>query len=203
MGKPVGKLPPEYQDCAILKTLFGEQSFQTYPSFLRGMTYHLQFETLWGCQVHLGSRQGTIFCRLSYPDAILEYIPPAVFKGQALFDLPSPLVEDCVHWLNLTTGIVDIRPIAHIWNPHERNWKLDVRRRQLTRGTDVLIDPSCTISRQVAKIFNGFEEPYHLRLIQPIQGNLVVELRRLKLSFTVNNNHNLQSAVLRCEIDRD
>ena len=113
-GQPLGKLPAEHRNSGILEQLFGNQSLLSYPSGLPSMTYRLAM-----CfndhQIHLGFRNGKIFVRACVRGAILELVPSEIFSSPSGFDLPASLVENCVHWLDLNTGVMEIRQEPHIW----------------------------------------------------------------------------------------
>jgi hypothetical protein len=142
----------------------------------------------------------------------MEFIPLETFGPQNYyFDLPAPLVDNCYHWLDLSTGILEIRQNsqqsqANIWKSRpSTNWYLDVHKRIATRGHLTLIDPCSSLFHRVACNFKHFESRRHLTLFQPgpMRGTLTVELRRLELSFNVNHKHFLESSQLRAEIDDD
>jgi hypothetical protein len=68
-----------------------------------------------GNEVHFGLRGKSVVIRalikdglLEY-DSLLEYVPRRVFMDNGSFDLPSGLIEHCVHWLNLGTRHLEIR----------------------------------------------------------------------------------------------
>ena len=49
---------------------------------------------------------------------ILQLIPPSKLEP----DLPVVLVETHVHWLNLTTRLIEVRPITEMWQLSPENW---------------------------------------------------------------------------------
>jgi hypothetical protein len=201
MGKPIGKLPPEWRTAVVLQQLFGNQSLLTYPSSLPGMTYMLAI-IMNGHQIHLGFRNGEIFVRAHVCDTVLELIPPKVFGTLDHFDLPASLVDNCIHWLDLRTRVVEIRQLPNIWKSKRSNWLLNFSTRRATRRTSTLVDPHSPLFQRIARTFEHFEDRRHLTAFQPGQGGkLTVELRRLELSFSVNGNNLFQSHQLRSEID--
>jgi hypothetical protein len=202
MGQPVGKLPEEYRTAIVLKQLFGNQSLLTYPSSLPGMAYMLSFVQL-GHEIHLGFRNGKLIVRARLPETILELVPSEIFRGSTNFDLPSPLVENCVHWLDLNTQIIEIRQQPDIWRPKKSNWLLNMNTGQAKRRTVTLVDPQSPLFQRVARIFDHFEYHHNLTVYQPATRGLSVELRRLELSFFVNRRNLLESTQLRSEIDPD
>ena len=201
-GEPLGKLPPEYSQSVVLRELFGDQSLLAVPSPLFGMT-HLVVMPIHGHQIHLGQRQGKTILRACLRDTILEFIPREVFYSSTTFDLPAGLVRGCVHWLDLRTGIMEIRKLPNIWYFKESNWRINThpRNRRGIRRAVSLVDPQSRTFQRIASIFNQFEFPRELTVFQPSRRPLSVEVRRLELSFFVNRDQHLESSQLRSFID--
>jgi hypothetical protein len=200
MGKPIGKLPPEWRTAVVLQQLFGNQSLLTYPSSLPGMTYMLAI-IMNGHQIHLRFRNGEVFVRARVCDTVLELIPPQVFGTLDDFDLPASLVDNCIHWLDLRTRVIEIRRPPNIWKSKQSNWLLNFSTGYATRRSSTLVDPHSPLFQRIARTFEHFESRRHLTAFQPGRGKLTVELRRLELSFFVNGNNLFESLQLRSEID--
>ncbi len=200
MGQPIGRLSPVYQECVTVQTLFGNQSLLTYPSHLPGMSYALTVN-MNGHQIHLGLRSGKTFVRALYRGTMLELIPAAIFHSATNFDIPFSMINNCVHWLDLKTGIIEIRQHPHIWYSRPGNWTLNVNTRKAQRRTVTLVNPQSKVFQAITNIFRYFEYPQHITVFQPESRPLSVELRRLELSFTVNSRGWLESSQLRAEID--
>jgi len=201
-GQPMGKLPAKHRESVVLEELFGKQSLLIYPSGLTGMTYTLAFP-MDEHQIHLGFRNKTLIVQACIRGATLEFVPRGVFGDQSNFDLPTSLVANCVHWLDLRTGIMEVRQKPDIWTSKRSNWLLDFHARVARRRGSSLVDPRSPLFQHVAHIFKGFEYHDQLTVFQPERGKLAVELRRLELSFFVNSNKLLQCRQLRSEIDPD
>ncbi|KAI9833796.1 MAG: hypothetical protein M1819_003531 [Sarea resinae] len=199
-GKPLGKLPAEYRTSVILTELFGEQSLLTFPSGHRGMSYTLAIR-MYGHQIHLGFRNDRLVIRACVRDKVLELIPREVFFNTTTFDLPASLVDECVHWLDLKTGIMEIRKKSNIWKSVASNWFVNVRTRQAHRRTVSLIDTQSPLFQKIARLFDRFEYRQYLTIFQPDKRSLSVELRRLELTFTVNRKGLLESPQLQSEVD--
>ncbi|TGO19500.1 hypothetical protein BTUL_0004g01400 [Botrytis tulipae] len=201
-GQPLGMLPAEYRSSAVLRDLFGDVNLLTFPSSLPGSQFQLTNDQF-GHTIHLGSRDGKVVVRACSGKTVLELVPSRVFHTDNNFDLPIPLVLDCIHWLDLNTGIVEIRQKPHIWRFKDANWRLNVRTRNAWRRSSCLVDPFSTTFKRVHRILEHFEEPGHLTVYQPPRNNLTVELKRLSLSFAVNHKKYLASSQLHAEIDAD
>ena len=207
-GKPLGQLPAEYRESDVLRDLFGNQNLLTIPSSLYGMMYKVAYSHH-GHQVHFGFRDGLLFVRALYSKALLEFVPQQHFVSKTReYDIPAPLVDGCVHWLNVVTGELEVRVRPDVWRTKKNNWRINLGSRRATRDSrtfSTLVNPSSHLFRRVATTFAYFEDAKHLLVSQScLAGRLPtlrVELRRLELTFSVNQNGLLQSRQLRSEID--
>jgi len=199
-GKPLGRLPLDIRESADVKELFGNQHLLTFPSSLSGMT-HMMANRIRGHEVHFGLRGKSVIIRALIGDSLLEYVPRRVFIDNENFDLPSALIENCTHWLNLRTRCLEIRRKPIIWKIRQNDWVLDVSNRRAHRNRVVLVDPHSDLCKRVAGIFRNFENPRRLTVFQPAKGRLSVEMRHLELSFFVNRSNLLECRELRAEID--
>ena len=201
-GQTLGKLPSEHRKSVVLEQLFGNQNLLVYPSGLPGMSYCLSSSHR-GHQIHIGFRNRDLIVRARVRNTLLELIPSRVFIGQPTFDLPASLVEKCVHWLDINTGIMEIRQQPNIWTTKEKNWFLNVNTRLAQRRTVSLVDPQSSLFQRIGRVFDRFEYHQQLTVFQPARRNLTVEIRRLEMSFTVNGRNLLESPELQSEIDPD
>ncbi|KAL7619655.1 hypothetical protein AAE478_010196 [Parahypoxylon ruwenzoriense] len=207
-GQPLGRLPTDPQSTIILEELFGrETSLMKYPSRSPGMTHVLAFKRE-GFHIHIGYDGQTTIVRAIRRGEVLELIPRDVFYNGNCFDLPAHLVYNCVHWLNLKDGTVEIRPKSkNIWRSHPLNWTIDIAKSICSRitqndGRETLVDPYCPLFARVSNIFAWFEIPRHLTIYQPSgKFSLTVEMPRMQLRWFVNPGQLLQSSHLRAEID--
>jgi hypothetical protein len=216
-GKPLGRLPLEMRENASVQELFGRQHLLTRPSGLAGMEYQL-VNDVHGHEIHFGSRDGAVLIRALFKGSLLEHVSRDIFREQTgVVDLPSGLVDECVHWLNLGTGELQMRQKPQIWKEKLSNWILDVRGRKAVRNKprsrlnlggkaivkgSILIDPHSKVGSQIAGIFQGFEDIDKLTIYRPLANSRYwVELKRLEVSFFVNIRGLLQSFQLHSEID--
>jgi hypothetical protein len=201
--KPLGKLPREIRESAIVQELFGNHHLLAFPSAIPGMTYMLATPRD-GHHIHLGLCDGKLVIPAAIDMTIFEFVERAVFGDSRDCDLPAPLVQDCVHWLDLESKRLEFRRRPDIWK-HDRpgNWVLDVKTRKISRRQSLLVDPHSAIFHRIAAIFQDFEDTGKLVVFQPLFNNLTVELRRLDLQFRVNQKGLLQSQQLHSEIDPD
>lgn len=197
--KPLGRLPSYIRDSPMVQELFGNHYLRTIPSDINGMTYQVT-KSFYGHQIHFGNRESDIVVFALTKNTFLELIPRNIFRKND-FDLPSPLIDQCIHWLNHRSGCVEFRRKPKIWITRPGDWKLDVRTRKARRRETLLVNPHSTLFQRVAAIFQNFEQPKNLLVYQPTRSNLVIELRNFELKFFVNNRNLLQSRELDAVID--
>ncbi|KAF7169283.1 hypothetical protein CNMCM5623_002079 [Aspergillus felis] len=199
-GQTIGKLPTDITDSDLLKTLFGNQRLFAFPSNMAGMRYVLALNKE-GYQIHLGYRSKQLVVRAVKSGLILELVPRVVFgQGSGLdLDLPATLVEECVHWLDINSGILYVRRQARMWN--DDFWVLNLRSRRAQRKRMSLIDQCSSIFRSITQIFRHFEDPCNIMVTQPLNGPLCVDLKRMNLTFYVNKKNLLQCKQLSAEVD--
>ncbi|KAH7117537.1 hypothetical protein B0J11DRAFT_493133 [Dendryphion nanum] len=198
-GKSLGRLPRDIRDSIDVKELFGNQHLLTYPSALFGMSYVMS-TPIQGNEIHFGLRKGVVVVQARTRNSLLEYIPHHKF-GSNNVDLPFGLMHNCSHWLNLDSNCLEIRRKPVLWKTRMNDWIVDVANRVAKRSNSTLVDPHSVLFRQVASLFEYFEDPRRLTVFQPMRGRLSVELRHLELSFFVNEKQLLQCRELNEEID--
>jgi hypothetical protein len=197
--KPLGRLPLGIRDDESMQELFGGRHLLTRPSGL--LDYQILAE-MEGHQVHVGIRDGRITVKALFRGSTLQFIPRSMFKSPMFWDLPADLVDDCVHWLDLTTGNLEMRRKPRIWRRKPSNWVLNIRRRRATRNTGTsLVEPNSEIGRKVRSIFEDFEDTKRLTIYQPAIKPLSVEMKRLEIRFHVNQRGLLFCPQLRAEVD--
>ncbi|KAL6701246.1 hypothetical protein J3F84DRAFT_391848 [Trichoderma pleuroticola] len=206
-GKRRGNLPLAIRKDPSVKSLFGDQNLLVYASSMPGMEYALAY-LFQNKRVHFGMRDSGAIIRTEGRDGLFEFIPSQVFEPLSVwkFDLPRSLLDGCSHWLNLNTGILEIRRQPSIWNRRPRDWVIDVFNRRATRGKNVsLVDPCSMEFKKIAKIFEHFEVPQKLTVFQSCseRGKLSVEVRHLDLEFHVNTIGLLFCKQLKANIDID
>jgi hypothetical protein len=200
-GQELGVLPPEYRRWPIIQELFGSQALGVLPSPLPGMSLVIDRMMPFEHWVHLGFRDKDLVIRAEHraqhraqhSTKLLEFVPPSVFGGERHHDLPGPLAVNCYHWLDLGTGVVEIRQ-QDPWKSKLGNWRLDLKTGRATRNNrSTLVDPNCELAKRVAQNFHQFEYSHNITVYQPQHGNLRVELKRLELDFVV-----VQGGLLLC-----
>ncbi|KAL1610088.1 hypothetical protein SLS60_001753 [Paraconiothyrium brasiliense] len=201
-GKQSGILPAGYHK-PMIQMLFGTYALRVLPSHMPGMSHFVAHTMPLNHRIHLGFRQGQLVVRAVQGQATLELIDGSIFtsvgRNSIQHDLPLPLINDCFHWLNVDTKVMEIRQ-GDIWKSKDRNWRLDLITCRATRKASSLVDPFSAVARKVAQNFHYFETAEHIVVTQRAKGSLSVELRRLELNFFVNKSNLLQCRELSAEV---
>ncbi|KAL4745958.1 hypothetical protein BDW72DRAFT_198161 [Aspergillus terricola var. indicus] len=200
-GKTIGKLPADIRDSPVLKELFGSQRLFALPSNLPGMEWTL-LNSADGHRIHLGHRGKQLVIRAEAYKSILELVPRSVFGSGPEFDLPYPLIFDCVHWMDLRTGILEVRQKPRIWKRREGNWRIDIRTRKGERRGVTLVDPFSHLAAQISQVFRHFEQTNRITIIRT-PSTLNVELKRMNLDFYLTKWGSLKCRQLGASIDHN
>ena len=123
---------------------------------------------------------------------ILQLIPESIFEG----DLPAHFVHDFIHWLDLSTGELEFRPLESQWIPRSSNWRIYVQKPGKKTRT-VLEKPSqgnsptqlIDIHSSTFDVVSGLLSPleFHTHIIAThATRTLEVSLPRFRLTFFVN-----------------
>ncbi|KAI1002778.1 hypothetical protein K3495_g5425 [Podosphaera aphanis] len=205
-GKSVGKLPEEWKECLTFKYLFGDRALSIYTSSHQDMEYMLK-DKIDGNQIHFGKRnEKKIVQIINDFGEHMEYLSPEIFTKSGSSDLPSYLIEKCVHWLNLGKQLIEIRRHLNHWRYRPQNWLINLRDHSGTlhlsdNNIYDLVDPHSRLFKGVADIFKDFENPNEIVVYQPRGGYMAVRLPRLELNFKMNGVGFLECMELSSEID--
>ncbi|KAI3335396.1 hypothetical protein F4824DRAFT_464667 [Ustulina deusta] len=215
-GRPRSKLPLSIANDDAVMSIFGVQHLITYPSNQPGMSHRLAHANR-GLQIHFGLRDKRAVIRAikctgsSNSEETWEFVPQSKLGIPGNFDLPTELIQNCGHWLNINTRCLEIRRGSLLkttyYNKRESDWFIDIPRRRAYRGEggSQLVDPHSEIFAQIASIFADFEQADRLTVFQPqnLASRLTVELKHFDLHFVVNQNRLLYCQQLNAEIDID
>ena len=125
----------------------------------------------------------------------LHLIPRSNLRG----DFPVDLIDKYVHWLDLSTGVLEFRPVGSLWTPETSNWQLYIRRpgihpravlQKPNQGIS-LIDIRSRTFGMVSNLVSSLESPKYIVATYTAQV-LDVSLPRFHLSFFVNTNSELE-----------
>ena len=134
---------------------------------------------------------------------IIQLIPREKLEN----DFPAVLLKGHVHWLNLSTSVMDIRPVDKLWESSLENWSVDCTpgRYRMHKGCEFLVDVRSKPWAMVSNLLKPLDSPHNIIVtVSPINPDqpssalqLSVILPRYGLSFYVDEDGDLQSRNIR------
>ncbi|KAI6137675.1 hypothetical protein BKA82DRAFT_4493645 [Pisolithus tinctorius] len=172
-GRPMGRLPDEIRTDPIFTLLFGaQQAPDVLPGDLAGMDYVTRgLIDEYRVYFRMGSNGLIIQAQKEADPDVFELIPLQKLAS----DLPTALVENHVHWINLTTHTMEVRPIENLWGSSD-NWTL-----HFSPGCHSMIKGDTTL------LIKSPEHHYHARKFKG-----VCQLTALRSFFLVNDDWELE-----------
>ncbi|KAN0092683.1 hypothetical protein V8E55_003467 [Tylopilus felleus] len=206
--KQLARLPNKILQHPLYNLIFGKHVLDVIPSNLPGIDYSTR-GTISDHQVYFSLRNSSnlvIKAKRKSPlgnSDIIELIPQGKLKG----DLPAVLIEGHAHWLNLSTSIMEIRPLDSPWETSTENWKIYCTpgRYRMQKGNKQLVDIRSQSWAMVSRLLQPLDTPQNLLVsVSPIECSqpmsslqLSVSLPRYGLSFYVDEDGDLQSHNMR------
>ncbi|KAI5990021.1 hypothetical protein EDC04DRAFT_2989701 [Pisolithus marmoratus] len=190
-GRPMGRLPNDIRTDPVFKSVFGAQAPDVLPGGMPGMEYATRGLINGYCVYFRMGTDGLIIRAKKEADPdVLELIP---HKNLAS-DLPTALVENHVHWLNLSTRMLEARPIESIWKSSPDNWRLQFSpgSHSMTKGDVRLIDVRSQTWRMLSERLLPLENPRNIIVTLEISNIVSVDLPRYGLSFFINDDQELE-----------
>ena len=198
-GRPLSKLPKDYTNNPAYQRIFGPQVLRVFASNMLGMSYKSAL-VIDGYFLHFGLRDSNLVIRAEKKLQVLELVPHSLFSG----DLPKILVDEYVHWLDLETQEIELRPLGQHWHSNQDNWCLQysIRERSLLRISGAtLIDVRSQTFGSLARILEPLEIQDYLHVTVSEDGRLEAHLPRLDLKFFLSDQNRLQCHELRKFVD--
>ncbi|KAG8950798.1 hypothetical protein FRC03_012736, partial [Tulasnella sp. 419] len=207
-GKPLGRLPESILTHISYTRIFGKKFMDVIPADMPGMDFKTSIpigtdanDNTSGYQIYFALRQspgsddpGHMVIRAQRDMEIHELIPHDIFKH----DLPTVLVENQTHWLNISTskGEIEIRDLKTWWKPSSNNWRINfspTTQSSMHRVIDnsskllMLIDPRSPTMSMISTNLRPLEDPENLLVTYSgSSGQLAVSLPRFGLDFFLN-----------------
>ncbi|KIK65626.1 hypothetical protein GYMLUDRAFT_70721 [Collybiopsis luxurians FD-317 M1] len=183
-GKPVGHLPREITSHPLYTRCLGSRILEVIPSDMPGMEYVTR-DLVEGREIHFSTQDPDgLIIRTRQGKDIAELIPHNYF----LRDLPSPLVRDYVHWLQISKQAVELSPLDSIWHSPSDKCIIDIiGSPQMTMGPTVhLIDPNSRTMSMLSSQLSSLEYPNEMLVILS-DGIVTVDLPRFRSAFQLKN----------------
>ncbi|KAI6011263.1 hypothetical protein PISMIDRAFT_17817 [Pisolithus microcarpus 441] len=189
-GRPMGRLPNKIRTDPMFTSLFGDQAPDVLPGDMAGMEYATR-GLIEDYRVYFRMGIDGLVVRAKKADSdVFELIPP----GKLSSDLPASLVENHVHWLNLTTQVLEARPIDNIWKSSADNWRLHFSpgRHSMTKGDARLFDVRSQTWRMLSERLHPLENSRNLVILLENSRTVSASLPRYGLSFFINDDQELE-----------
>ncbi|KAF8557885.1 hypothetical protein OG21DRAFT_1504871 [Imleria badia] len=140
--------------------IFRDQGFFVVPSDHAGMD-SMTFTMMSSHKVHFSWKDDQLVVRAqrNQTNDILALIPQRKLRR----DLPSALVDGHVHWLNLSTKTIEIRPLERLWEESSENWTMQCATRQyrMYKGHEALVDIRSPTWETASKWFERLNNVFH------------------------------------------
>ena len=125
---------------------------------------------------------------------ILQLVPHDEF----LSDLPTSLVQNYTHWLDLSNSEIELRPIENPWESSTQNWRIRFSHASYSRmcrePSLFLIDIRSPTFQMISTSLRPLESANNLIITYSYNdGKLSVDLPRFRLSFFLNDSNLLES----------
>ena len=199
-GEPIGRIPTLYTSTPMYRRLFGSRVLNVSTSSLPGMRYKSITE-IESHEIHLGMENEQLVVIAVFHDCLLRLIPHDVFRG----DIADLLVDNYFHWMNIESGVIDLRPYETPWVPGsgpELRFRLHGDS-FLTLGERKLVDCHSQLGKAISRILLVLEQPGYILATSTPEGDVAVELPRFGLKFRINVEGCLQSRELDAIVDLD
>jgi hypothetical protein len=171
-----------------LETLYAVTRYLLY--LLRLIKLNLTFSKVY---FSMDDTDLVIRSRCDTNSEILELIPNQKLKG----DLPKLLVKNYTHWLDISNGEIELRPVDNPWTSAPQNWRIQFSsdghsrmHRQFTSLVDIRSSTFTMLSSSLLPLEHAeymtitYSSDYHC---------LIVDLPRFRLSFFLNDRKLLES----------
>ncbi|CAE6381212.1 unnamed protein product [Rhizoctonia solani] len=129
-----------------------------------------------------------------------ELIPHEMLSN----DFPKFLSEDYHHWANLVHKTVEFRPTSSPWSSGNYRWilRFDTFQKTLQHAANgsFLIDIHDAVFKSLARSIGPLESDRYLHVSRSVDGLVELDLPRMKLSFFVNDAHQIESNNFRDQV---
>ncbi|KAE9375857.1 hypothetical protein N431DRAFT_556187 [Stipitochalara longipes BDJ] len=181
-GRPLARLPREYESHPTYQRLFKGKILEVVPS-----NKGLYFETrnsVHGFQVHFALHNEELIVRASQGHELYEIIPIHALEH----DFPRSLVQNYVHWIHRGTMAIEWRLLESKWLPSSENWRIstpeDPRASSLVLKSRRLVDPGSTTAEAIHRWLKPLENPLDINIYYNGETDETeISLPRMNLDF--------------------
>lgn len=197
-GRPLARLPTEYESHPMYATLFGRSVLEVMPTMVPGTEYSAK-DSYAGYTIYFGmqSISGTtdspasdLLVQAVRDGRRYDLLPSRFFRGR----YPAAFADEYVHWYDHTDSSVEFRPIKTPWFSSPDNWRLTKAEIswRLLKGGAVLVSITKESAQALSDILGPLEDPSHIhtRFVDSSE-SLEIELPRLRLGFLLDSGASL------------
>ncbi|KAL2069540.1 hypothetical protein VTL71DRAFT_14219 [Oculimacula yallundae] len=185
-GRPLARLPVEYEVHPTYKRLFGSKILGVVPS-----SKGLYFETrnsVEGFQIHFAMHGEQLIVRAVSGLETYEIIPLSALED----DVPHTFLHEYVHWINRGTNEAEWRPLKSKWVPSANNWRISTPENEhasyLELANRRLIDPGSATAKTVYRWLKPLESLTNINIFYNVDTKVTeIRLPRLNLDFILQN----------------
>jgi hypothetical protein len=120
---------------------------------------------------------------LTPPHQIFELIPHDIF----LADFPKLFATEYAHWMDISSGEVEFRPLDQLWKSSPQNWRLvflpDGRPSRMMQGTRYLVDIRSGTFQGIAARIQNLEYSEYLTIVYDSDQHILSRLSYLDSAF--------------------
>ncbi|PYH83568.1 hypothetical protein BO82DRAFT_411285 [Aspergillus uvarum CBS 121591] len=193
-GRPLARLPGEFERHDTYRSLFGHSLVEVMPSDLPGLEFSAQRPHM-GQTIYLGKlsipEQSGFDLRIRAVDGsrVWEFVSPRLLADA----LPDTFVEGYAHWYETDGQYIEFRPLKDPWmSSPASHWRLQRTQLgdnwQLSQGNMSLISMRSETARSLSDILQPLEKASKLHCKLHRGSDMVeIEIPRLRLGFNLRS----------------
>ncbi|KAI9655268.1 MAG: hypothetical protein M1829_000681 [Trizodia sp. TS-e1964] len=184
-GRPLSRLPSDYESCHQYRTLFGRVTLEVLPTNVPGMQFSAK-ERYHGYSLYFGKNNldpNEILVLAAQDSINFDHIPPRVFEGR----LPDHFISDYTHWYKHKDKSVEFRLKRNAWESSTLNWTMSKLQSSwiLRKESLSLVLAESTTAKSLALIERIEDWPYTHFIFNAASSKLDIEMPRLKIGFSL------------------
>ncbi|PVH87759.1 hypothetical protein DL98DRAFT_544883 [Cadophora sp. DSE1049] len=184
-GRPLSRLPFEYEKHPTYQRLFGNKILRVIPSNKK--MYFQTRNTVHGFQVHFALNDTELIVRACHGQEIYEAIPLHALED----DFPCTLIDNFVHWCHRGTMEIEFRPLESKWMPSAGNWRISLPQEpnaNLVLRSRRLVDPASNTAEIICKWLAPLESPSNISIFYNDETKETdIRLPRMNLDFILRD----------------
>ncbi|KAF8601975.1 hypothetical protein BDV93DRAFT_607791 [Ceratobasidium sp. AG-I] len=203
-GKPLGRLPREYVSHPSYARLFGQKVLDVVPAHAPGMEFATRARIEdYQISFALNASSNSLLVQAQKDGLTYELVPHTELAS----DFPVFLSSDYHHWADVRAKVLEFRPLIRPWDIDPRNWRLrfsttarSVMELDTEAGLLSLADVHSSLVRSISQRLAPLETQRYLHVTYSPTRQINVELPRMKLSFFINSDRDLESHNMRRQV---